>query len=507
MRFLRKLAASVALVAQLVSAGNAVAQAMPATVFNPTSVASGWSYDPSTQGMRDLRELLPIEGCNAPGGLTRITDRDESDSAPFWCGTPPHCLAEGTNGVDACVFVPYCRREPRGDPSGISGGNGCRDPEDLLCVSSGAHPEGGQCLKTCWDGSRILFSQACPPQCSTDSLGNTTCIYDNPPSAPPRTPPTPTPGPAPTPTPTPTPVLDPCPSGSGQYGACYFSWGSAQSGQTLSVASSSSANGILRGTCYDGAWSVDELTCDTPTPITPVCPDGTAAPANGICPAPTPGPAPTSCPDGTAMPASGICPILPVCPDGTPPQNGVCPSPPLLCSNGKAPVNGSCTNPCSPASMMWEKDGLYCKGELAGGIDGQSLFVSDARYDGSDPTNSINASANYQCNNGVWTLQYGSCSFPSACTTIPHYETGVAYDYCTKKTEYAGTYQNTTISGGSGVVYTINVPPPYLPERAYPVLNLYWAACAGQMPDPIPAGHLESVQETNILTRSTYCID
>ena len=133
-----------------------------AGVIQPV-MAAQWSHDPSTQGMIDLFATRTIEGCNAPGGLQRITDRDEPNSAPFWCGTPPHCLREGTQYVDSCRYVPYCRREPRHDPNGAPGANGCRDPQDLVCVSSGAPPEGGLCLQTCWDGSRILFSQECPP--------------------------------------------------------------------------------------------------------------------------------------------------------------------------------------------------------------------------------------------------------------------------------------------------------------------------------------------------------
>ena len=141
----------------------AAAIALSAAGAIQPAMAAQWSHDPSTQGMIDLFATRTIEGCNAPGGLQRITDRDEPNSAPFWCGTPPHCLREGTQYVDSCRYVPYCRREPRHDPNGAPGANGCRDPQDLVCVSSGLPPEGGLCLQTCWDGSRILFSQQCPP--------------------------------------------------------------------------------------------------------------------------------------------------------------------------------------------------------------------------------------------------------------------------------------------------------------------------------------------------------
>ena len=383
MRFLRKLAASVALIAQLVSAGNAIAQAMPATVFNPTSQPNGgWSYDPSTQGMRDLREMKPIEGCNAPGGLTRITDRDAGDSAPFWCGPPPHCLAEGTNGVDACKFIPYCRNEPRGDPNGIPGANGCRDPEDLLCVSSGAHPEGGQCLKTCWDGSRILFSQACPPQCSTDALGNTTCVYDSPPSAPPQTPappslPTPPKPPAPptlpttpptppsppalpTPPTTPTPPKLSCPAGSTPYQSCNFVWGSVAHNGTASVASNNGVSGTLSATCNDGAWVNVVASCTPAAPPPTVCPDGKVVPAGQACPIV---PNPTQiCPDGiTEMPLSGICPQpTKTCPDSSVvPLSQPCPAlppPTKICADGSV-VLATDTCPTLPPPTQICPDG------------------------------------------------------------------------------------------------------------------------------------------------------
>lgn len=338
MRILKKLAAGIVLIAQLASVGNAIAQAMPATVFEPTSQPSvGWSYDPSKEGMRDLFEMLPIEGCNAPGGLTRITDRDEADSAPFWCGPAPHCLAEGTAGVDACKFVPYCRRGPRFDPNGIPGANGCRDPEDLRCVSSGAQPEGGRCLKTCWDGSRILFSAACPP--------------------------TPTPTPTPVPTPTPTPMA--CPGGSAPYEACFFTWVSMSHGQSQSVASSSGVSGSLSAVCNDGSWFVTGVSCDAPTvtPTTPpVIPTG-------------PAPLPRDCggdtftkqscvfewldtPHGASISVSpvfgGTGTLTATCKDGSWINRlaSCTPNQPTLCPDNSAPVNGECLKTCSDGSRI-----------------------------------------------------------------------------------------------------------------------------------------------------------
>ena len=108
------------------------------------AMAESWSYDPAKQGMHDLSQLMPIDGCNAPGGLQRISDIDEPTSTAFWCGTPPECLSIDTAPELACRYVPYCHREPRGDPKGIPGASGCRDPEDLRC-KSGAMPVNGRC--------------------------------------------------------------------------------------------------------------------------------------------------------------------------------------------------------------------------------------------------------------------------------------------------------------------------------------------------------------------------
>src|SRR6218665_2723952 len=162
--------------------------------FAGVTAEGKWTYDPAKEGMADLRAILPIEGCNVPGGLQGISDRDEPSSVPFWSGTPPHCLNVGLAHADSCVFIKHCRRDPRYDPNGAPGANGCRDPEDLICVGSGAHPEGGYCLQTGSDGSRIPFPQASPP----------------PPQPPAPRPPTPTrPAPPVTPPVTPDPVPPP----------------------------------------------------------------------------------------------------------------------------------------------------------------------------------------------------------------------------------------------------------------------------------------------------------
>lgn len=107
----------------------------------------GWTYDPAKDGMKDLRALKPIEGCNVPGGLQRITDSDEPGvSTMFWCGTPPFCLTDAAIPVgERCRVVPYSRREPRGDPNGIPGANGVRNPEDLRCENTGLQPINGRC--------------------------------------------------------------------------------------------------------------------------------------------------------------------------------------------------------------------------------------------------------------------------------------------------------------------------------------------------------------------------
>lgn len=107
---------------------------------------SGWSMDPSKQGMRDLRSVRPIEGCMAPGGLQRIISSDEPGSGAFWCGTPPYCLTQAAvPGNWHCTIVQYSRRDPRGDPNGRPGANPVRNPEDLRCVNTGNPPVNGQC--------------------------------------------------------------------------------------------------------------------------------------------------------------------------------------------------------------------------------------------------------------------------------------------------------------------------------------------------------------------------
>ena len=263
------------------------------------AIAAQWSHDPSTQGMIDLFATRTIEGCNAPGGLQRITDRDEPNSAPFWCGTPPHCLREGTQYVDSCRYVPYCRREPRHDPNGAPGANGCRDPQDLVCVSSGLPPEGGLCLQTCWDGSRILFSQECPPPPPPpcDPLVDICDV-----------------GPPPPPSCATNPALCPPPPPPPEY-------------------------------CPDG---VTLLVAGCPT--TEYCPDGTVKTAAG-CGVP----ATEYCPDGVTLVSAG-CPTVEYCPDGSVKTAAGCGAPPIqYCPDGVTPLSAGCY--CPPGTIDLYGDG------------------------------------------------------------------------------------------------------------------------------------------------------
>lgn len=107
---------------------------------------SGWTLDPSRQGMQDLRAVRPIEGCMAPGGLQRIISSDEPGSGAFWCGPPPYCLTQAAvPGNWHCTIVQYSRRDPRGDPNGRPGANPVRNPQDLRCVNTGNMPVNGRC--------------------------------------------------------------------------------------------------------------------------------------------------------------------------------------------------------------------------------------------------------------------------------------------------------------------------------------------------------------------------
>ena len=60
-RLFRKIIAGALL---FTAAATATAQAVPPIVFDKTSIPSGWSYDPAKEGMKDLRAMKPIEGCN-----------------------------------------------------------------------------------------------------------------------------------------------------------------------------------------------------------------------------------------------------------------------------------------------------------------------------------------------------------------------------------------------------------------------------------------------------------
>lgn len=107
---------------------------------------TGWSYNPAKEGMKDLFQMRPIEGCNVAGGLQPITSSDEGDSAMFWCGTPPYCLTQPAIAAgEQCTILQYARRNPRYDPNGTPGANGVRDPDDLRCSNTGLPPINGRC--------------------------------------------------------------------------------------------------------------------------------------------------------------------------------------------------------------------------------------------------------------------------------------------------------------------------------------------------------------------------
>lgn len=128
--------------ASLFACAQIAAQAQPAQ----GTPGSGWSMDPSRQGMQDLRAVRPIEGCMTPGGLQRIISSDEPGSGAFWCGTPPYCLTQAAvPGNWHCTIVQYSRRDPRGDPNGRPGANPVRNPDDLRCVNTGNPPVNGRC--------------------------------------------------------------------------------------------------------------------------------------------------------------------------------------------------------------------------------------------------------------------------------------------------------------------------------------------------------------------------
>lgn len=340
--------------------------------FAATTANGYFTYDPAKEGMRDLREMLPIEGCNVPGGLVRITDRDEPGSAAYWCGPPPHCLAEGTHPVDSCRYVPFCRREPRGNPNGIPGANGCRDPEDLICVSSGEHPEGGLCLKTCWDGSRIPFSQLCPPRCweESDADGNTyeVCVQEDeiPDDPPPKKDPDPT---CPDGTPVPSngkceTNKKPCPGGTIPYEACEFTWGNTPHGGSAYVNSSNGVPGVLQAQCNNGTWENITASCD------PVCPSGEIPLPDGTCP-------PVTCPDGSPVPANGVCP-----------------------------------QGCEGQQVTWNVGSNYCYGYFPASQETAAHYVNN-----SNPA--YTGQANFSCRGGSPALEWGTCDVVDPCIANP----------------------------------------------------------------------------------------
>lgn len=124
------------------------AAASISTAFAQGTTPSGhWFYDPSIHGMKDLRALRTIEGCNAPGGLTPITSSDEPGvNAPYWCGPAPFCLTPAAPGVgEKCTPIPYSTRGPRYSPTGTPGANGVRNPDDLRCDNTGLAPINSRC--------------------------------------------------------------------------------------------------------------------------------------------------------------------------------------------------------------------------------------------------------------------------------------------------------------------------------------------------------------------------
>lgn len=240
----------------------------------PPPAYTGWSHDPAKQGMIDLRAAMPIEGCNAPGGLVRITDSDEPGSAQFWCGTPPECLAVGTAYNESCKFVPYCRRDPRGNPAGAPGANGCRDPEDLICVSTGLHPVGGKCPPP-------VVPPPPPPPCVLN------------PSAPGCTPPPP-----------PATCPDGSPAPGGNVALCPT--------DPCAVAPWTKPECIVTP---PGPCEIDPASCQPPPPIDPCvldpasCAGGGGTGGGGTTPPPPP--PPQYCPDGSVM-GPGGCPEKPI---------------------------------------------------------------------------------------------------------------------------------------------------------------------------------------------------
>ena len=474
-KFLSRLLAAAAMAGALLTGGTATAGTAPNGYF---------MYDPSVEGMRDLRDMLPIEGCNVPGGLVKITDRDEADSAPYWCGQPPHCLRESTHPVDSCRYVPYCRREPRGDPNGIPGANGCRDPQDLICVSSGQHPEGGMCLKTCWDGSRIPFSQLCPPKCheelDKDGKPFEVCVQDDviPDNPPPREPP-PTPQRCPDGTPLP-PNGDcdsnkkNCPAGEGTYEQCHFSWPTTASGDSISQVPDNGLTGWLTARCENGGWVDPKAFCK-------VCPDG-KPPVNGVCAEPK------------------------VCPDGTKPVNGVCPAKPEKCPDGSPmPPTRICPANCADQTVEWEVLGNFCSGRLGKLANGKETDVYGSGHD--HWGYQLYGASLWTCSNGTPVFLAGRCSRTAVETCTPDdvvYTVTVTYDYCTKRPEYAGAYQQCI--GSSCAPIPPNSFDPRPPEMAFAILGAVPSCNPANGPAP---GYPQQwmLDAENQQARRAYCVD
>lgn len=90
-----------------------------------------------------------------------------------------------------------------------------------------------------------------------------------------------------------------------------------------------------------------------------MCPDG-SVPENGVCPAPE-----ANCPDGT-RPSNGSCAAsLSDCPDGSRPVNGYCMAQNGLCSDGRPPAAGqTCPATYSPCADGSQPVGGRCSPTL-----------------------------------------------------------------------------------------------------------------------------------------------
>ena len=136
-------------------------------------------------------------------------------------------------------------------------------------------------------------------------------------------------------------------------------------------------------------------------PLSPhICSDGTACPANGICPngypcTPSNNPNPNTCPpNGTACPANGICPDGSTC--STSP-GGPCSSN-TDCSGNQVCQNGSCRSPGGPCSSNTD-----CSGN-------QVCQNGSCRSPGGPCSSNTDCSGNQVCQNGSCRSPNGNVS-------------------------------------------------------------------------------------------------